>query len=142
VQFDNACSSGASGSPPTAFRVFFSLRPGYTYKNDWWTDAISVTAGPNLAVPGGVTARPDGNRRTLVSWTPVADAGGYYIQVRGLVDSEVGDQTYYTTALVDGGATSSMVASGGRVNAVAVLARGVDNRVVSDFKKTPTVQVQ
>lgn len=142
-QLENACASGASGSAPSAFRVFFDMdERGYTYRNDWWSDVIPITSGPTPSSPTNVQAVRTSSKNVRVSWTAVSGATGYYIKARGLIyNSEVGgDLPYYTTKIVNTTATSADV-GGGRIDRIAVFAKGKDDRVVSQLTRTPLVGV-
>ncbi|MGW3961555.1 fibronectin type III domain-containing protein [Amycolatopsis sp. NPDC005003] len=73
--------------------------------------ATATVAGPVPAAPSDLTARPSGRGEATLSWTPSANATGYYVHVRNVSAGEttftrlpwpVGGPTWVSAGLVPG----------------------------------------
>ncbi|KAB8542091.1 hypothetical protein FH972_025554 [Carpinus fangiana] len=140
-QFKDACANGASGKAPTSFKVFNDLdESGYTYRNDWWSDAIVPSTSRVPAVPQSVRAIKISNGDINVTWQSVQGATGYFVLVDGRTyASELGGDVRSLSTLRVAG-SEAVVSSKRKAVAVAVVARGAAG-IVSASGSVPVVNI-
>ncbi|KAL9939743.1 hypothetical protein V8E36_001560 [Tilletia maclaganii] len=137
-RFRSACSSGSSGTRPTAFFVRATLDSTYyTFENDYLSLVFTAMTQTLPTPPSGVRiVRGSGDGDYTASWTAEASAtGGFYVLLRvDVFASELGTYVPTTRTILAGAGQTSVhfrVSAGKRLSSVAVSSQaGTD--VVSD----------
>ncbi|KAE8214191.1 hypothetical protein CF327_g2384 [Tilletia walkeri] len=145
-QFRGICSSGASGTKPTALYSRSSLpASGYNYRNDYTSPAISASATTLPTPPTNVkVARVAGTTGNYTaSWTPSASAtGGYFVLIRiDVYASEIGGYLPGTRTIIASSGQTSVsfqIYSRDRLSSVAVSSQAATD-VVSDPTRVPII---